>query len=148
MMLSDRQWSRICDLLPGKPGDVGRPPTQDNRTTLEGILWIARTGAPWRDLPAEFGKWNTVYMRFHVIPARVNRNNPAWHDQNVYRVRHFVENRFAVLKEFRGIATRYCKLAATYRANLYLVAVVTAMREQEHGRNPGGWPAVNRRLPV
>ena len=64
MMLTDRQWSRICDSLPGKPGDVGRPPSQDNRLTVEGILWIARTGCPWRDLPAEFGKWNTVYMRF------------------------------------------------------------------------------------
>ena len=63
-MLTDGQWDRIAGLLPGKPGDVGRPPSQDNRTTLEGILWIARTGAPWRDLPAEFGKWNTVYQRF------------------------------------------------------------------------------------
>lgn len=63
-LLTNRQWARISRLLPGKPGDVGRPPAQDNRLTLEGILWIARTGAPWRDLPAEFGKWNTVYQRF------------------------------------------------------------------------------------
>ena len=63
-MLTNRQWKRISRLLPGKPGDVERPPAQDNRLTLEGILWIARTGAPWRDLPAEFGKWNTVYQRF------------------------------------------------------------------------------------
>lgn len=83
-----------------------------------------------------------------VIPARVNRRNPAWHDKNIYRVRHLVENRFAVVKEFRGVATRYCKLGDTYMATLYLVAVFTATREQEHGRNPGGWPAVNRRLPI
>ena len=37
---------------------------QANRNTVEGILWIARTGAPWRDLPPEFGKWNPVYQRF------------------------------------------------------------------------------------
>ena len=83
-----------------------------------------------------------------VIPARVNRRNPAWHDGNVYRVRHLVENRFAVVKEFRGVATRYCKLAETYEAVFCLVAAVTAARELDHGRNPGGWPAVNRRMAV
>ena len=83
-----------------------------------------------------------------VIPARVNRRNPAWHDPNIYRVRHLVENRFAVIKEFRGVATRYCKLADTYAATLYLVAAFAATREQEHGRNPGGRPAVNRSLPL
>lgn len=78
-LLTNRQWARISRLLPGKPGDVGRPPAQDNRLTLEGILWIARTGAPWRDLPAEFGKWNTVYQRFRrwtkagVFDALFNR---------------------------------------------------------------------------
>ena len=57
----------------------GVPPAQDNRLTLEGILWIARTGAPWRDLPAEFGKGNTVYQRFRrwtkagVFDALFNR---------------------------------------------------------------------------
>ena len=62
-ILSDRRWRRIAPHLPGKQGDPGRSGT-DNRLTLEGILWIARTGAPWRDLPPEFGKWNSVYMRF------------------------------------------------------------------------------------
>ena len=62
-LLSNRQWKRIRPLLPGKPGDPGRS-GDDNRLTLEGILWIARTGAPWRDLPVEFGRWNTVYQRF------------------------------------------------------------------------------------
>ena len=62
-LLSNRQWKRIQPLLPGKRGDPGRT-GRDNRLTLEGILWIARTGAPWRDLPVEFGRWNTVYQRF------------------------------------------------------------------------------------
>lgn len=63
-ILSNRQWNRIAPLLPGRPGTVGRPPLDDNRNTVEAILWIARTGAPWRDLPESFGKWNTVYQRF------------------------------------------------------------------------------------
>ena len=63
-MLSDRQWARLEPALLGDPKKGGRPPLQANRNTVEGILWIARTGAPWRDLPPEFGKWNTVYQRF------------------------------------------------------------------------------------
>ncbi len=63
-MLSDRQWARLSPALQGDPKKGGRPPLQANRIAVEDILWIARTGAPWRDLPPEFGKWNTVYQRF------------------------------------------------------------------------------------
>ena len=62
-MLTNRQWKRIEPLLPGKRGDPGRS-GDNNRLTVEAILWIDRTGAPWRDLPREFGNWNTVYQRF------------------------------------------------------------------------------------
>jgi transposase len=61
--LRDDQWERIAHLLPVKPGDRGRTAT-DNRRYVEAVLWIARTGAPWRDLPEEFGPWNSVYQRF------------------------------------------------------------------------------------
>lgn len=54
---------RCC--RPPPPRRRGRHYTTDHRTTLEGILWIARTGAPWRDLPAVYGKWSTVYRRFN-----------------------------------------------------------------------------------
>ena len=64
MMLSNRQWKRIKPLLPGKRGDPGRT-ARNNRLALEGILWIARTGAPWRDLPDKFGRWHTIYQRFN-----------------------------------------------------------------------------------
>jgi len=64
-MLSDCQWERISLLLPSEQGHNGRPYSQSHRTTVEGILWIARTGAPWRELPPEFGKWITVYQRFN-----------------------------------------------------------------------------------
>ena len=63
-LLSNRQWKRIAPLLPGKRGDPGRS-GRDNRLAVEGILWIARTGAPWRDLPPDFGNWSTVYQRFN-----------------------------------------------------------------------------------
>ena len=49
-VLDDEQWKRVAPLLPGKAGDPGRTGA-DNRVFLEAVLWIARTGAPWRDLP-------------------------------------------------------------------------------------------------
>ena len=61
--LTDAQWVRIEMLCPGKEGDKGRR-GEDNRRFVDGVLWIARTGAPWRDLPEEFGCWNTVFQRF------------------------------------------------------------------------------------
>ena len=61
--LRDDQWDRICGLLPGKSGDRGRR-GEDNRRFVEAVLWLARTGAPWRDLPPEFGNWNSAFVRF------------------------------------------------------------------------------------
>ena len=62
-LLPNRQWNLICPLLPGKSSDPGRTGA-NNRLTLEGILWIMRTGAPWRDRPPHFGHWNTIHRRF------------------------------------------------------------------------------------
>jgi transposase len=53
----------VAPLLPGKRGDPGRS-GDDNRKALEGMLWVVRTGAPWRDLPAVYGRWNTIHRRF------------------------------------------------------------------------------------
>ena len=61
--ISDSIWDRICDLLPGRSGHVGRP-CVDNRLFIDAVFWILRTGAPWRDLPPDYGNWNSVYMRF------------------------------------------------------------------------------------
>lgn len=63
LILTDEQWERVAPHLPGKVGDPGRS-GKDNRMFLEGVLWIARVGAPWRDLPAMFGNWNSVFQRF------------------------------------------------------------------------------------
>ena len=61
--LNDQQWARIADKVPGKKGDPGRS-GKDNRLFVEAVLWIARTGSPWRDLPPSFGHWNSVFTRF------------------------------------------------------------------------------------
>jgi putative transposase len=63
-VLTDAQWFRIEPLLPGRVGHVGGT-AKDNRLFLEAVLWIARTGSPWRDLPKEFGFWNCVYIRYN-----------------------------------------------------------------------------------
>lgn len=62
--LSDAVWERIEPHLPGKASDPGRT-GRDNRLFVEAILWLARSGAHWRVLPAEYGKWNSVYQRFN-----------------------------------------------------------------------------------
>ena len=62
--LTDEHWNVIEALLPGRKGDPGAHGA-DNRLFLSAVIWIARTGAPWRDLPERFGEWNSVYQRFN-----------------------------------------------------------------------------------
>jgi transposase len=61
--LTDEQWLRIEPLLPGRAGDGGRV-GKDNRLFVNAVLFVAKTGVPWRDLPERFGKWNSVWRRF------------------------------------------------------------------------------------
>jgi transposase len=60
--LTDEQWNLIADLFP-PPKATGRPP-RDRREIVDAIMWILRTGSPWRDLPEEFGPWATVWDLF------------------------------------------------------------------------------------
>lgn len=62
-VITDAVWAQIAPLLPGKPSDRGVT-AKDNRLFLEAVLWRVRTGPPWRDLPPEFGNWNSVFQRF------------------------------------------------------------------------------------
>ena len=62
--LSDEQWAMIEPLLPGREGDPGKS-GKDNRQFVDAVVWIAKTGAPWRDLPERFGNWNSVFQRYH-----------------------------------------------------------------------------------
>lgn len=62
--LTDEQWERIKDLVPPeRSGGKGRP-VRDNRMMINAILWIVKTGAPWRDLPEQFDSLNSVYSRY------------------------------------------------------------------------------------
>jgi transposase len=62
-VLSDREWNLLAPLLPQR-AQTGRPPN-DHRTIIDVLLWLAKTGAPWRDLPERFGPWRTVATRFY-----------------------------------------------------------------------------------
>ena len=61
--LTSAQWERIAPLLPGKAGDPGRT-AADNRLFVNGVLWVLRSGAHWRDLPERYGKWKSLHKRF------------------------------------------------------------------------------------
>jgi transposase len=59
--LTDHEWTAIKPMLPSKPRGV---PRVNDRRVLNGIFWVLRSGAPWRDLPDEFGPYTTCYNRF------------------------------------------------------------------------------------
>lgn len=59
--VSDEIWGQLSDLFPTRGG---RP---DNRLFFDAVYWIAKSGAPWRDLTERFGKWNSIYVRFNRL---------------------------------------------------------------------------------
>ncbi len=91
--LTDARWEQLWPLLPPQKPRTGRLAT-DHRTVVNGILWVLRTGSPWRSLPERFGLWKTVSSRF-------------------YR-----------LKQWRRIATRYEKRAANFVAMVTVAAIL------------------------
>jgi len=62
-LMSDEEWAFFAPFVIETGPRRGRPP-KDHRLVLDGVFWIARTGAPWRDLPDHFGKWSSVYRQF------------------------------------------------------------------------------------
>ena len=96
--LTNEQWERLQPFLPPQKPRTGRP-ALDHRTVLNGILWVLRTGAPWRDLPERYGKWTTVYSRFQRwrkagVWDRILKDVQALVDQdgNVDWEIHFVDS--------------------------------------------------------
>lgn len=62
--LTNQQWEQIASLFPPENNGKRGRPLKDNRLMLNAMIWMARSGAPWRDLPERFGPWETVYSRF------------------------------------------------------------------------------------
>jgi hypothetical protein len=62
--LTDAEWKMVKPLIPQRP-PAGRR-YNDHRTVLGGVLWVARTGSSWREMPEEFGKWQTAYRRYEL----------------------------------------------------------------------------------
>ena len=61
--LSAAQWHRVESFLPGRPGWVGVT-ANDNRTFVNGVRWVLRSGAQWKNLPPGYGNWKSVHKRF------------------------------------------------------------------------------------
>jgi putative transposase len=61
--LTQAQWERIAPMLAGKTSDPGRT-GGDNRLFVNGVLWVLRSGAHWRDVPERYGRWKTLHKRF------------------------------------------------------------------------------------
>ena len=62
--ISDEVWEILSPHLPGQSGQWGGNNAKDNRTFINGVFWILRTGAPWRDMPPSYGKWNSIAKRY------------------------------------------------------------------------------------
>jgi Putative transposase of IS4/5 family (DUF4096) len=63
--LTAAEWRRVQPLLPPQKPTTGRP-RHDHRTVLAGILWVVRSGASWRAMPTDYGKWETAYQRYRL----------------------------------------------------------------------------------
>ncbi|MGL5095019.1 MAG: IS5 family transposase [Planctomycetia bacterium] len=116
--LSDEQWGRIEPLLPSRPGTPGRHGV-DDRLFLDAVLWILRTGAPWRDLPDRFGPWNTVFQRFQ-----------RWARKGVWQ---------AVFDALQDPDLEWVMIDATIvRAHVHAAGARKKAGEQQLGRSRGG----------
>ena len=70
LLLPDEAWAEIAPILATLKSRAGSPPALSDRLFIEAVLYLARTGIPWRDLPAEFGHWDAVYNRFRRWESR------------------------------------------------------------------------------
>jgi transposase len=139
--LRDDQWERIKGFVPG--GTRGkRGPRTNNRRFLDALLWMARSGGRWRDLPERLGDYRSVKRRYYrwiemgvlddkivemqatvVIAPKRNRKDQRPYDAELYKERNIIERFFNKLKQFRRVATRYDKLLANFMGFVKLAAI-------------------------
>ncbi len=117
--VSDDEWALIGPLLPSERGRGCRP-ADDNRPYFEGMVWMARTGAQWRHLPDEYGKWNSVFRRYRrwvvtgvfdamleTLSETVKRDtNADMIDSTVVRAHHCAVGLKKGIRSMRGLAAR------------------------------------------
>lgn len=119
--LSDEAWDVVADLFTPTP-TRGRPRSSD-RLILDGVLWLLRSGAAWRDMPECFGPWRTVYHRF-----RVWRNRGIF-DQMLKRLHLKLNDQGLIDPQTWMIdSTRFDKLAKSYGAMVSLACVMRCLR--------------------
>ena len=70
LLLTNEAWAEIAPVLATLKSRAGRPPVLSDRLFIEAVLYLARTGLPWRDLPEAFGRWDAVYNRFRRWEVR------------------------------------------------------------------------------
>ena len=109
-------------LLPGQRNDMIGVEPLIHDIQFDALLGDKAFDADW--LRAELDQRGASA----VIPPRSNRKHQFAYDKEMYKWRHLIENYFAKIKEFRGIATRYDKTDTSYAANLNLVAAIIAAR--------------------
>jgi transposase len=78
LILTEEAWQELAVILEKVKHKAGSPPRQSDRMFIEAVLYVARTGIPWRDLPEEFGHWDAVYNRFRRWEKR-NVWQQLWH---------------------------------------------------------------------
>lgn len=64
LLLTEEAWAELASILTAIKSRAGSPPVLSDRMFIEAVLYLARTGTPWRDLPEAFGRWDAVYNRF------------------------------------------------------------------------------------
>ena len=131
-VLRNDQWERLREFVPG--GRKGkRGPRSDGRLFLDALLWLARSGSRWRDLPARFGPYQTAKRRYYrwVAVGVIDRIFEAVSDDPdiewlaiAYKQRWGIEGFFAKLKQWRRIATRYDKLARNFLGFVKLASIM------------------------
>lgn len=129
--LTDREFVAIRHLLPKEhSGKRGRP-WISHRTVIDGVLWILKTGSPWRDLPESFGKWQTIYARFR-----------RWSDEGLWdRMYHTILKRVDRLEKIDR--SLWCFDGSVIRAHRCASGMIPQSEENDElvalGRSRGGY---------